>query len=78
MIFFLLSRAVPQILDTQEDMLQNKNQNKQPMRENDKVIDTHNIISGTMFEPRVNCHFENFNTIAVWDRLFLSGTVAVT
>lgn len=48
------------------------------MRENDKVIDTHNIISGTMFEPRVNCHFENFNTIAVWDRLFLSGTVAVT
>lgn len=39
------------------------------MRENDKVIDTHNIISGTMFEPRVNYHFENFNTIAVWDGL---------
>lgn len=64
MNFFLLLRAVPQILDTQEGMLQNKNQNQQPTGENNKVIDTHNIISSNMFEPGVSYPCENFNTIA--------------
>lgn len=48
------------------------------MRVNNKAIDTHNIISNTMFEPGVNCPFENFNTIAMCDGEFLSGSVAVT
>lgn len=48
------------------------------MRENNKVIDTHNVISRTMFEPRVNYPFEDFNTIAVCDGVFLSGSAATT
>lgn len=74
---FFLSRTVPQILNTQEGVLQNKNQNKPPMRVNSKVIDTHNIISSTMFERRVNDPSENVTTIVVCDGLFLAGPVAV-
>lgn len=48
------------------------------MRENNKVKDTHDVISRTMFEARVNYPFENFNTIAVCDGVFLSGSVAIT
>lgn len=54
---------MPQILNTQEGVLQNKNQNKPLMRVNSKVIDTHNIISSTMFERRVNDPSENVTTM---------------